>query len=298
MTIDRSDAVPIAILAAAAVSACAANLLLHADPARIGLPFIGIIAYAALVRIGDVDRHLLCDTIQSGESAVGTMALYAGALFFTANTSLLLAITVAALILYQAFMKAALAPLRKEIALSGIAVQAVLAVIALFVVIGGPGLRIPSARSVCTGYFSAVPVPAALAAVCLALAVIIPVLLLALTPEMRLLSHGVPFTGGRPLRRTAAAAGLTVARGVLAAISLLFAGWTCAVGVGVRRLHRGALPDPVMAFSLAALVQAAVLVEILAGPLQAAAASWVISYAVFFLYHSRRVHLYDRYQQS
>ncbi len=298
MTIDRSDAVPIAILAAAAVSVCAANCLLLGDPSRIGLPFIGIIAYAGLVRIGDVDRHLLCDTIQSGESAAGTMALYAGALFITANPSLLLAMTVAALVLYQAFMKAALAPVKKEIALSGAAVQAVLAVIALFVIIGGPGLRIPSAGSVFTGYFSAIPVPTALAAVCLALTIIIPVLLLALNPEMRLLSHGIPFSGGRPLRRAAAAAGLTAARGILAAISLLFTGWTCAIGVGVRRLHRGTLPDPVMVLSLATLVQAALLVEILAGPLRAAASSWVISYAVFFLYNSRRVHLYDRYQQS
>ena len=30
----------------------------------------------------------------------------------------------------------------------------------------------------------------------------------------------------------------------------------------------------------------------------AAAAAWVISYAVFFLYCRGRVHLYDRYQQS
>ncbi len=298
MTIDRSDAVAIAILAAAAASAGAANFLLHAPPSRIGLPFIGIIAYAALVRIGEVDRHLLCDTVQSGESAVGTMALYAAALFITADPSLLLVITIPALVLYQAFMKAALAPVKKEIALSGTAVQAVLAVIVLFVIIGGPGLRIPSAGSVFTGYFSAVPVPAALAAVCLALSVIIPALLLALNPEMRLLSHGIPFTGGRPLRRAAAAGGLLAARGVLAAISLLFAGWTCAIGVGVRRLHRGALPDPVMVLSLVALVQAALLMEILAGPLPAAAVSWAISYAVFFLYNSRRVHLYDRYQQS
>ncbi len=298
MRITRTDAVPIVLLATAAVSVCAVNLLMNAAPAHMVFTLIGIGAYAALVRLGDYDPHLVCDTVQSGEAAVGTFILYVAALFITANPYLLMALTFTALVLYQIFMKGVLAPVKKEIALSGAAAQGILAVIALFIVAGGAPLRIPLAGTVFTGYFSAIEVPAAIPASSLAIAVIIPVILKALNPEMRLLSQGPPFSRGTRRSRAGAAVGLIAARSLLAAVSLLFAGWTCGIGISMRRLHRGALPDPVMVLSLVCLGQIAVLVEILSGPLQAAAASWVISYAIFFLYYSRRVHLYDRYQQS
>ncbi len=298
MRIARSDAVPIALLAAAALSAGAANLLINASHSHLALTLIGVCAYAALALLGDYDPYLLCDTIQSGETAVGTLALYAAALFVTADPYFLLAIAVLALVPYQLFMKAVLSPLKKEIALSGIAAQGIFAVIAILIVVSGARTSIPMAGSVFTGYFSAVSVPVALPAASLALAVIIPFVLKTLNPEMRLLSQGAPFSRRPMWTHSVATAGLVIARSLLAAISLLFAGWTCGIGISVRRLYRGALPDLVMVLSLVCLGQIALLIEALSGPLPAMAASWACSYAFFSLYYCRRVHVYDRYQQS
>ncbi|HOT44929.1 MAG TPA: hypothetical protein PLM53_09585 [Spirochaetota bacterium] len=294
----RTDAVPIAILSAAALSTAAANLLMNVPPLHMALNLVGVCAYAALALLGDYDPHILCDTVQSGETAVATLALGAAALFITVNPYLLLAAIFIVLIMYQLFMKAVLAPAKKEIALAGMAAQAVLAAMAVLVVTGGLPGGASLAGPVLTGFFSAAGVHPALPAVSLAAAILIPLLFRALNPEMRLLSQGLPFSQ-RPRRaRVAASAGLIVARGLLAAISFLFAGLTCCIGISVRRLHRGALPDAAMFLSMACLGQAALLVGALAGPLRAAAVSWACSYAVFSLYYTRRVHVYDRYQQS
>lgn len=298
MRIARSDALPIALLSVAVLSIAAANLLLQAPPLHLALVLTGAIAYAALAYLGDYEPYLLCDTIQSGETSVGTLAICSTALFLTANPYLILAVSVAALVLYQLFMKAVLAPVKKEIALSGMAAQLILAVMAILVFSGRTGISLSMAASVFTGYFSVVEVPAVLPAVSLVLAVIIPLVLKALNPEMRLLSQGSHFSRRPPRVRSTAAAGLVIARGLLAAISLLFAGWTCCIGIGMRRLYRGALPDLVMVLSMVLLGQIALLIEILSGPLPAMAVSWACSYAVFFLYYCRRVHVYDRYQQS
>jgi hypothetical protein len=298
MRIARPDAVPIAILSAAALSAAAANLLMSVPPLHMALSLVGVCAYAALALLGDYDPHILCDTVQSGEAAVAALALGAAALFITVNPYLILAVIFTVLILYQMFIKAVLAPSKKEIALSGIAAQAILAAIAVLVIIGAVPEGVTLAGPVFTGFFSAAGVPLALPSVSLAAAILIPILFRALNPEMRLLSQGLPFSQ-RPRRvRAAAAAGLIVARGLLAALSFLFAGWTCCIGISVRRLYRGAMPDAAMVLSMACLGQVALLVGVLSGPLPAAAVSWACSYAVFSLYYSRRVHVYDRYQQS
>jgi hypothetical protein len=298
MRITRADGIPIALLSAASLSVCAANLLLNVQPFHMAFTLIGVCAYAALARLGDYDPHLLCDTIQSGEAAVGTLALCAVALFVTTEPYLLTALAFLALLTYQVFMKAVLAPVRKEIALSGMAAQSVLAVMAMFVVAGGYRTALPMAGTVFTGYFSALTIPAALPAASLTLAVAIPIVLKALNPELRLLSQGMPFSRVPARSRIGAASGVFIARSLLATMALLFAGWTCGIGISVRRLHRGALPDAVMVLSLVCLGQIALLIDVLSGPLPAAAASWACSYAVFSLYCFRRVHLYDRYQQS
>jgi hypothetical protein len=294
----RSDTVPIALLAAGALSAGSANLLMNAPPSRLALTLIGVCAYAALARLSDYDTHLLCDTVQSGEAAVATLTLYAAALLVTTNPFLLMVLVVMALIPYQLFINLVLAPVKKEIALSGGAVQAILAVIAILIVTGGERAFIPRAGTVFTGYFSEAGVPAALPAASLAVALIIPGVLKTLNPEMMLLSQGSRFSRRPPWARTGARAGLVIARSLLAAISFLFAGWTCGIGISMRHLHRGALPDAVMILALVCLGQFAILIEVLSGPLPAAAASWACSYAVFSLYYYRKVHVYDRYQQS
>ncbi len=297
MRIARSDAVPIAILAAA-ISAGTAIILVYAPPSRLALALIGVCAYAALTRLGDYDPHLLCDTVQSGETAVATFTLYTAAFFITANPVLLLALVFMALIPYQLFINLVLAPVKKEIALCGGAAQAILAVIAILVITGGERAGIPRAGNVFTGYFSATGVPVALPVVSLAVVLIITLVLRALDPEMMLLSQGTPFSHRPPVMRAGARAGLAISRSLLAAISFLFAGWTCGIGVSVRHLHRGALPDAVMVLSLVCLVQVAIIIEILSGPLPATAAAWSCSYAVFSFYYLRKVHVYDRYQQS
>ncbi len=298
MRIARRDAAPIAILSAAAFSAAAANLMMNVPPSHMAFSLVGVCAYAALALLGDYDPHILCDTVQSGEAAVATLALGAAALFITANPYLLLAAILAVLILYQLFMKAVLAPSKREIALSGMAAQAVLAAMAVLVLTGGLPAGVSLAGPIFTGFFSAGGVPPALPATSLVLTVLIPVLFRALSPEMRLLSQGLPFSQRSRRTRAMAGAGLIIARGLLAAISFIFAGWTCCIGISVRRLYRGALPDAVMVLSMACLGQVALLIGILSGPLSAAAVSWACSYAVFSLYYSRRVHVYDRYQQS
>lgn len=293
----RSEAILIALLASAAVSAGAAAVMLRASAVHTVMTLIGVAAYIALVRIADYDPHLQCDTVQSGEAAVGTFALYTAMLFLTTSPPVLMILTFTALFAYQLFMKTALAPAKKEIALGGAAAQGILAVTALFIMTTAGPRPLP-AGSVVTGYFSAADSSLILPAVSLALAAMIPALYHVLGPEMRLLSQGTPFASRPAPVRAAAAAGALIARSILAGISLLFAGWTCGVGISVRRLYRGRHPDLVTVLSLLCVSQMAMLTEIVSGPLPAAAAAWVCSYAAFSQYYCRRIHVYDRYQQA
>ena len=298
MTTGRRDAVSFALLSAVSLALIIANVVLHVQFTIMSLPLIGIIAYCAYVRLGDYDIHIACDYIQTGEAAVGTFALFVALLFFTANPLFLLLLVFIALLAYELYLRAAIAPDKKELAINGAVTQAILMAVVGFIITGGDGFRTGEPRLILFGCSPSLSIPSAAPAAALLLAALLFFMAWVFKPELRLFSLGPAFSRSSAPVRAGVSAALITSRSALLAITLFFAGWICGVGISMHRLYTGRQAGAITLLSLICFWQIILIFEKLAGPWHAAALMYIASYAMFALYFKKRVYLYDRYQQS
>jgi hypothetical protein len=298
MTTGKRDAIFIALLSAVSLASIIANIVLHVPFSIMSLPLIGIVAYCAYIRLGDYDIQIICDYIQTGEAAVGSFALFAVLVFISGNPYIALLLVFLALLVYELFLRAAIAPDKKELAINGAAAQAILIVIVGFILAGGATLRINDPRTILFGYFPSLGISFVAPTAALLLAALLFFLTWAFKPELRLFSHGPAFfKSGSPVR-TGVSAAVIIARSILLTITIFFAGWICGIGISIHRLYRGRQADAITLLSLICFWQIITLLAKLAGPRYAAALMYAASYALFIPYFNKRVFLYDRYQQS
>jgi hypothetical protein len=298
MMTDTSGAVIIALLSAIAITSIIANFMLHVPFLLMSLPLIGIIAYCAYIRLGDYDARIICDYIQTGEAAVGSFVLFATLVFISENQHIVLLLVFLALLMYEFYLKAAIAPEKKELSINGAVTQTILFIIVAYIMAAGGGLRINRPDAILFGYFpsfgNSFPIPAS-ALFLTALALSLP---WAFKQELRLYYLGPPFCEYTGPARAGIATAIIIARSILLTITIFFAGWTCGIGISIRRLYRGRLADAILPLSLVCFWQIIMLLANLAGPWYAAALMFAASYAIFIPYFNKRVYLYDRYQQS
>jgi hypothetical protein len=298
MTTDKLDALWISLLSTVSLALVIANVALHVPFTIMSLPLIGIIAYRACIRLGDYDIHINCDYIPSGEAAVGSFALFAALAFIAARPCVAVLVVFIALLAYELYLRAAIAPDRKELAVNGAAAQAILIVIAGFIITGGaePGSGDP--RLLLFGRTPSLEDALLPPIGALLLAALIFLITWVFKAELLLFSHGPAFSKyGAPARIVISAA-LIAVRSALLAITIFFAGWMCGIGFSVQRLYRGRLADAVTLLSLICFWQATALLDKVAGPWFALALTYIASYALFALHFKKRVYLYDRHQQS
>jgi len=298
MTTGKPDAVIIALLSVVSLALIIANVVLHCQFAIMSFPLIGIIAYCAYIRLGDYDIHIISDYIQTGEAALGSFALFSSLLFVSGNPHLALLIAFFALLAYELFLRAAVAPDKKELAIIGATAQAILMAIAGFIISGGVGLPAGGPRLILFGCSPSLGPSFVFPAGALLLAALLFFLAWAFRPELRLFSLGPAFSKSSAPVSTGLSAALITARAALLAMTIFFAGWMCGAGFSIHRLYRGRHADAVTLLSLICFWQIITLLDRLAGPWHAAALIYIASYAMFLLYLNKRVYLYDRYQQS
>jgi hypothetical protein len=297
MMMDKSGLITAALLSVAALAAFIINLLSRVPLAVIALPLAGIASYFALIKLGDYDRHVACDYIQTGEAAVGSFALFISWSFLAGSGLLLPALVFASLLLYEIFINTVIAPDKRELAMNGALTQAVLAVAVLFFINAGIHIGAPGADAILLGHMAAFPYSPALTIGATALAIIILGLSRGLRPELRSYSQGPAFSVGSWRARNVMAGGLALARGLLMTATILFAGWTCGIGMSVNRTARGVFADAITLSSLVCFQQVIIMIAKLAGPWHAAAAVIICSYALFIIHLTKRTHLYDRHQK-
>jgi len=298
MTTGKIDALCIALLTAVSLAVIIANFALHVPFSIMSLPLIGIIAYVAYIRLGDYDVHIGCDYIQSGEAAVGSFALFASLVFISESPCAAILFVFFALLAYELYLRAAIAPDLKELAVNGAAAQAILIAIVGFIVGWGAGLNAGDPRLVLFGLTPSLGMPFIAPAGALLLAALLFLIARAFHPELRLFSMGPAFSGsGAPVRAGLSGA-LIAARSALLAVTVFYAGWMCGIGLSIHRSYRGRLTAAVTLLSLMCFWQMITLLDRLAGPWYAAALAYIASYAMFAMYFKKRVYLYDRYQQS
>jgi hypothetical protein len=296
--INKTETLHVILLSAAAIASTAVNLVISPSPFLAAYPLAGTIACFALSRLGDYDRHLLCDYIPTGEAAVGAIALVTALIFIGSSPVILMPAVFLVLLASGLFQEGLVAPRLKEIAASGAAAQAILCLIMayLLAVPSGAGARIP--WNVLTGYFSAAPGNPLLPAAAMVVSLLTLCLVLLFSSELKLHSQGPFFSADSGLPRRLIAAARVTARAVLTSIMVLFSGFLCGPGIGIRGLRSNTLRDLVVLLYLVCFAQIALLVSRYAGPWYAAALSFIISYALFFLNQRKRTHSYDRYQQA
>ena len=298
MMTDKSDAVIIALLSAIAITSIIANFVLHVPFSLMSLPLIGIIAYCVYIRLGDYDTHIICDYIQTGEAAVGSFVLFATLVFISENQHVVLLLVFLALLAYEFYLKAAIAPEKKELFINGAVAQTTLFIIVAFIMAVGAGLHISKPEAILFGYFPSSGNSFAVPATALFLAVLALSLTWAFKPELRLYYLGPPFCSYKEPARAGITTAIIIARSILLTITIFFAGWMCGIGISIRRLYRGRMADVIPLLSLVCFWQIITLLANLAGPWYAAALLFAASYAIFIPYFKKSIYLYDRYQQS
>jgi hypothetical protein len=298
MMTDKSDAVIIALLSVIAITSIIANFMLHVPFSLMTLPLIGIIAYCVYIRLGDYDTSVICDYIQTGEAAVGSIVLFATLVFISENQHIVLLLVFLALLIYELYLKAAIAPEKKEQSINGSVTQTILFIIVAFIIAAGAGLRISRPEAILFGYFPSFGNSFAIPASALFLAALAFFLPWAFKQELRLYYLGPPFCEYAGPVRAGIATAIIIARSILLTITIFFAGWTCGIGISIRRLYPSRLADAILLLSLICFWQIITLLANLAGPWYAAALMLAASYAIFIPYFKKRVYLYDRYQQS
>lgn len=272
----------------------AAGLYAGVTPWQAAMTLIGAAAYHVLTGLDARTPHIQCDYIQTGEAAAGSFALIAVALFISANPLIIAGVVVFVMLAYQLFLRFIIAPDVREAAVSGAAVQAVIAIIVARIAWGaGPDIIGPAGQAL-TGLVPSLPagpLAPALAVPAVAAAFALTRLL---GPELGSYAEGPEFCC-RPGRDYGIMTGCIVAtRCALVAITLLFSGWLCGIGYSAARLYRGALPGVFGFVSLLAFSQALLLITHLTGAFAGAACAFVASYALFALYFNTRVFRYDR----
>jgi hypothetical protein len=276
------------------VAATAAGLFAGVTPWQAAMGLIGAAACHALVALDDRAPYVQCDYIQTGEGAAVVFTLVAVALFVSESPLLITLSVLAVVLAFQPYLRFAMAPEAKEAALSGVAVQAVAAVLVARIAWSASPELARTAGPALTGYIGSLrpgPLAPALALPAVATAYALTRLL---APELSSHSEGPEFCcrTGRAYAITTAC--LTAARGVLVTIALLFSGWLCGMGLSAGRLYRGALPGAFNLMVLVAFSQALLLLARLAGPFAAAACAFAVSYGLFILYLNTRTVRYDR----
>lgn len=297
MTSDRSGLVRIALIVAAALAAFLVNILSDVPLSLVVLPAVGAAAYFALVRLGDYDPHIACDHVQTGEAALGSFVLFVSSAFLAKSPALPI-LVFAAVLIYEFFISAVIAPDKRELAVNGLLTQTILAAALFFIITGGAAAGAAGPDAVLLGYFAVNPRPWPHAAAALAITAVVFSLARALRPELRSWSQGTAFHVGSGMSRTAIAAGLVVTRGILTTIALLFSGWTCGIGISVRRLSPAAHADTVTIVSLLGFQQVIIMIAHLSGTWYAAGCALFFSYALYLIHLTKRTHRYDRNQKS
>lgn len=296
MTNDARGLVLTVLIFTVGFAALLFNLLSGVPLPLLVLAPAGAAAYAALVRLGEYDPRIACDHVQSGEAGIGSFVLFVASAFLAWGPALAAA-TFAALLAYVLFISTVISPDSREIAINGALTQAVLAA-AVILMLSGSGIAgTAGPDAILLGYFAVNPPPWALVPAALAPAALTLVLAWALRPELGSWSQGPSFYSGSDLSRRLIAAGMTVTRALLTTTAVLFAGWTCGIGISVHRLARGAFSKAITIASLLAFQQAVIAIARLAGPWYAWGCALAVSYALYLFYITKRNHLYDRHQK-
>lgn len=290
------DAITLSVGSALTLGALTANVLLRLPPLLIVLPLVGAAAYGALVLLGRFDSRITCDYIQSGEAAVGSCALFA-ALTFSSDRLVVTAALFTALLLYDAYLSATLAPDKKEHSVNGALVMAAAAAVFVFLAANGPGGKIASLAGTLLGRLPAAWNGQAFSAAAIALVMLLSAVIRLAGPELRMYSQGAPFYSGSGAARAGIAIFTIAARTLLVSMAILFAGIACGIGVSLARLYRGSFPVAAATLACACFAEVNVTVAALAGPWHAVALSVVGSYIMFALYYTTRTQLYDRHQK-
>ena len=290
----------IIISAAAAALTLAAllmiNILSGTPTSFLILTMMGATAYFALARLGDYDPVIPCDHIQSGEAAVGSFALFAATVFFSAAPALPAAVF-SGLLVYQLFLRAVISTDERELAITGALALGIIAAATWFMITGGAPVAARMPEAILLGHHAVWPAPWPLAAAALAIVVLALCLPWPLRPELGAWAQGPSFHGGSAGSRAGIAAGLAATRGLLATIALLYSGWTCGIGIGMRKLMRDTRAAPLEFLFLLIFQQAVIMTARMAGVWYAACCILIFSYALFLLNIKRRTHRYDRHQK-
>lgn len=292
--VQKSDLIRIALLSACAIPVLAASLYAGVTPWQAAMTLIGAAACRVLVGLNDRVPLVPCDYIQTGEGAAGAFALVAVALFISDNPLIISLLVLIVMLVFQLYLRFVISPEVRETALSGAAVQAVVAILIARIAWGAAPELVGPAGAALTGYAASLP-PGPLAPA-LAVPAVAAAFVLArvLSPVLVSYSEGPEFycRPGRDYAITTAC--LVAVRCVLVTITLLFSGWLCGIGLSAGRLYRGALPGAFNFIALLVFSQAMLLVSHVAGAFAAAAGAYAVSYGLFVLYLNTRNVRYDR----
>ncbi len=254
----------------------------------------GIFFYSILTHINAVHSNASCDYIQSGEAALGALAIYGCVRFLTDNPyAVLLALSIV-ILLYNVYLEVLISPEKNERVLNGLLVQAALAIFLVYLTRAGEPLQPETIERAFFGFFGSIgdayPVIAAAALFGIA---VLP-LSLSSYPELRLFSHGEFFFIGTQSALNAVKIGTILVRSLLTAATIAFLGVIGGFGLYGRRISRNRFPGLVTAMKLYIFAELAIILSNYTSAWYAIAISMCLSYIAFLLYARKRVCLYDR----
>ena len=250
----------------------------------------GYLAYYAYVSIAEFTPTVRCDYIQSGEGAVGTLALFIAVIIFGHHRYILAATAAIAVFFCLCIINTALSPKSGEQVVFGIICQAAAAVIAAYLVGDNPA-RLVQLQAVAMGLSHLSDSDMIFAAFACAAGITSLALTRVLSPSLRLHALGRDFSHHPAIVDRAVSAGLFAGRSILLAATLLSIGWTSGIGLAVKRTTQGRLRTVIVISAIIAAGQITVLIARHAGTVTALASSFALSYAAFIIQILRRPEL-------
>jgi hypothetical protein len=290
----KSDIIEIASLAAILILLACLNYALKLPAAPLFFSGMGIFFYSMLVYINAVHSNASCDYVQTGEAAIGIIAIYACSRYFTENPYLILLAEFISLLLYNVYLEVLIAPEKNERVLNGILIQAAPAVIFLYLSRVGQTLQPEALEKIFFGFFGSAQYGYTGVAASIVLGFAVLSLSLAFYPELKLFSQGEFFFAGTKWAVNAINIGIMLMRSLLAAATIAFLGMIGGFGLYARKLSRNRFPGLVTAMKLYIFAEAAIILSSYTSPWYAIAVSVCISYAAFMFYAKKTVCLYDR----